>query len=762
MLSENVVLPPSTDLDRRALPRRSLTESFLEHWPRPRRRLARALAYYGGGAALSVIILICLIGRWQVDLTIPFSYGGDGVFTQMWVQGLIENGWYLRHPRLGAPGELDLAAFPMADGMHFAILKVITFLVPRPGIACNLYYLLTYPLATLAALFALRRLGVTGAAALVCSLLFSFLPYHYLRGTGHLFLAAYYHVPLLVLLAIRVYEGQSPFHVDGEHGASSPRWSWRSWPAVGAIAVCLLAGSGGVYYAFFTCFFLLVAGACAAWRMRRFQPLTGSLALAAFVSLTVLVNVAPFIIDRWQHGVNECAVQRLPAHAENHGLKIAQLLLPVTGHRVSALRAFKDRYNTPATPLVNENDSATLGCVAGVGFLLLIIGLFARPRSVASGDVWSGLSVLNLSAVLLGTIGGFSSLLSFLFIPWIRGYNRVSVFIAFFALALVALALSRLQDRLATTARRRALYYGGLAMLLGLGLFDQTNRGFAQVQHETTRRDFAEDAEFVARIESALPQGSTIFELPYLPFPEVAPPRPMADYDPFRPYFHSTALRWSFGTVKGTYADAWQQSVVRKPLKEMVDTLALAGFGGIYIDRRGYGDRAAELESRLHELVDYPPLCSSSGRFAFYDLGPHREKLKQTCTDWERCQQDARALLLVTWPRGGELSEADGCKDWRWSRDNAVCLVHNPTNRAKTGALEMTLECRSPRPCQLRLDGELIREELSISGGPIHFRWRITIPPGQHAIRFHCNGHPGLSSRDLRLVEIDPHAQPGD
>jgi phosphoglycerol transferase len=515
----------------------------------------------------------------------------------------------------------------------------------------------------------------------------------------------------------------------------------------------VLAGSGGVYYAFFGCFFLLVAGATASWRERRLHPLSSSAVLVGLISLTVLANVLPFMSDRWQHGPNECAVQRLPANAEIYGLKIAQLLLPVTGHRVSALRALKDRYNDPSTPLVNENDSATLGCVAGVGFLFLIVGLLIRSRYNARDDLRHGLGVLNASAVLLGTIGGFSSLLSFLLTPWIRGYNRVSVFIAFFALTMVALVLSRLQARLATTGGRQMLCYVALVALLGLGLLDQMNRGFAHIQHEATHRAFAEDAEFIARIESQVPEGSMVLELPYLPFPECPPPRPMADYDPFRPYLHSTKLRWSFGAVKGTYADAWQQAVLYRPVKEMVAALALAGFGGIYVDRFGCD---ADLESLLRDRIDSPPLCSSSGRFAFYDLGPYREKLRQTCSaaEWQRRRQEALTPLLVTWPRGGELCEADGCMSWRWSRDNAICLVHNPTNQVRRASLEMTLEAAGTRSCKLRLDGPLIQEQLTVSGEPTRFTRTLVVPPGEHPIQFHCNGHPALRSRDLRLVEI--------
>src|SRR5438270_707913 len=95
----------------------------------------------------------------------------------------------------------------------------------------------------------LRPLAAYDSAIGLC-LLFAFLPYHFMRGLGHLFLASYFLIPLLVLLALRLYLDQSPFC----------RRDLFSRRTLGAVLLCLLAGSGGVYYAFFACYFLFFAG----------------------------------------------------------------------------------------------------------------------------------------------------------------------------------------------------------------------------------------------------------------------------------------------------------------------------------------------------------------------------------------------------------------------------------------------------------------------------------------------------------------------
>lgn len=46
---------------------------------------------------------------------------------------------------------------------------------------------------------------------------------------------------------------------------------------------------------------------------------------------------------------------------------------------------------------------------------------------------------VNLFAFLLGTVGGFGAVFSFVIRPQLRGLNRISVYIAFFSIAAVRL-----------------------------------------------------------------------------------------------------------------------------------------------------------------------------------------------------------------------------------------------------------------------------------------------------------------------------------
>src|SRR5206468_3125566 len=85
----------------------------------------------------------------------------------------------------------------------------------------------------------------------------------------------------------------------------------------------------------------------------------------------------------------------------------------------------------------------------------------------------------------------------------------------------------------------------------------------------------ANDAEFVGRIEAALPAGSMVFQLPLIEFPEGAEPGTVGPYDLARAYLHSKSLRWSFGAMKGRYGDSWQKHAADRPVPEMLRTLAM-------------------------------------------------------------------------------------------------------------------------------------------------------------------------------------------
>lgn len=582
-----------------------------------RRRLT-ALGAYAFVAAGSMALLVRILKLWLADLSVPMNDYRDALLAQMWTKGVLEHGWYLRNPSLGAPGELQMHDYPLAESLHFCMLKLLGLATPDFGVAFNLYYLLGFPLAAITCLFALRRFQVTYPSAIAASLLYAFMHYHFFRGEEHLFLASYYVVPLSVMVVLWVYLGRLtwPFQQASPEGPEGRRRFW------GSLAVALLQASAGVYYAFFACYLLLVAGAAAALRQRSFRALAPAAALIAVTSLGGLANMAPNLLYRYRHGANPEVAQRSLDDAEIHSLKIGQMLLPAPRHRLAKWAAARQKYD--ATPLsAGEKQGCALGVIGAAGFLSLLGALLRWRGRSSEPHLIDALAALNVFSLLLAVNGGFGTLIALLVSPQLRGYNRISIYIALFSLFAAALGCDRLLARLAKLGRPRWQLYLLLAAVVVLGVVDQAGRGRVP-DYTGLKARFANDAEFVARVEAALAPGDMVFQLPYFPFPEHPPVLGVECYDSVRPYLHSHELHWSYAAMKGRQVDLWQREVQARPADELVAAIAAKGFRGLCIDRRGYADRAADLEERLQALLGAPPLVSGDDRMSFFSLGTTR------------------------------------------------------------------------------------------------------------------------------------------
>jgi phosphoglycerol transferase len=687
----------------------------------------------------TVIILAVLLELWRADLRIPLQYlqRGDLLWVDALTKGIIENGWYLSNPSLGMPVGLQLYDFPMADGAHVTALKLLSLLSHDHGVVLNAYFLLGFPLTTATALWAMRDLGISYGPSIVASVLYAFLPCHFLRGEVHLFLASYYAVPLIVMMMLRI-------AVPASHG-------WR-WPV--GIAVGLLVASSGIYYAFFACALLIVAGGAAAVEQRRSSPLVVAGMLVAIVAAGVLANVAPSVLYHLRHGANPHVAQRVAGDAEVYGLKITQLLLPQQQHRLPSFRALKATYDVSA-PLVNENDAASLGIVGSSGFLWLL-GLVLVNGGLRTDAREKVLARLNLAALLLGTIGGGGSLFAFLVTPGLRAYNRISVYIAFFSLAEAAILLDRVCLRWLTVRRATALPYACLGGLLVLGVLDQTPSTVIPPYEELAATYRTED-EFVRRAEDVLPAGAMVFQLPYVPFPESPPTVKMSDYDPFVPYLHSRLLRWSYGAMRGRSGDAWQARREGKKGSDLVDSLAVAGFDGVYVDRNGYADRGRATEADLEATLGARPLVSADGRRALFDLSAYRQHLEaRSPADGRARRVDAPThAVAVEWREGFYDEERSATSVWHWCSGRCSLALTNPSSREQVVRLRLRFATASAS--RLLIAGDLLRDSVEV---PALYEREIRLPPGVHRLELRSDARPVSAVGDPRSLVLqvsDPH-----
>jgi phosphoglycerol transferase len=593
---------------------------------RDRVELLADASLYVAAALLPLGIIAWLMGLSTAEISIPLTYGSDALLTQAWIKGLIETGSYLTNPSLGAPGITQFYDYPSADGISFLVLRVFGLFGMSSVTAINLYYLVGYAAVSVATAFVLRRLHVSRLSSLGVAVLFALLPFHYMSGENHLFLSIYWIIPLLLLVLVWLDTPNPP--LVAQIAERRFPFALRNRRSIAAFVICCAAGASGVYYMFFGCFFIAVVGLRAAVRDRSYRVALAAAALILASGLVFAAQMVPSVVS-WAHdGKNPVASVRNPFEAETYGLRITQMLLPIENHRVPSMAAMRARYIAASPGGNTEANLAALGIVGSLGFLLSISAVllgWPRSRRGSEGPPETDqpvslrlLGFLTVSGLLLGTVAGFGAVFAAAVTPQIRGYNRISVFIALFALV----TLGVLADRFLGLRKRAAWHVAGpvvVVLVVIVGVLDQTPASLdGGVKYAAAL--YAADAGFGEQVQSELPSAASVFQLPYLPFPESPPLYGMADYQPFRGYLHTTGLHWSYGAMKGRPDAAWQEATAALPAPAMVQQLRAAGFTAIWVQLNGYDDGGAAIRVALDKLLGPPATVSGDGVLAVWRL----------------------------------------------------------------------------------------------------------------------------------------------
>ena len=712
------------------------------------RWLPEAITYALSGL-LCCGALVWALQLWRADPSVPLYYGhgSDISFQFMLAKDVVDHGWYLHNPRLGAPGQQDLGDFPMPDLVTFVSMKVMSWFTSSWAAIIDVYFFTGFLLATWSALAVLRHFGMARAPAVLASVLFAFAPYHFYRGEWHLQLSEYFVVPLAGLLTLWVMSGERLFTL-----VRRSRFLFLPVPSkkgLLAIACCAVLGSDGAYYAFFTIFLLAGAGLYRVFEGRKFHRAGTAALLAGVILLALVLNLLPNIVHFLADGKNPQVAARLPSEAETFALKLTQLVMPIPGHRIPWLAHFKAAYDEAQPGGITEADAAALGTFGTAGFCFLLLSLFAGYPSLGHPGLIRRLSVLNLWAFLIGTLGGIGSLVAWTITTQIRAYNRISIFISFFSITAAAAVLDAIWRKWARTVVSRVIGAAALAGMLAAGLFDQVARS-TEPSYERSSALYRSDLDFATHAERWLPHGTMILELPILDFPETQAPGNMVDYDPVIPYLNSTTLRWSYGAIKGRYWGLWQDGMISRPIENIVDTAAASGFGAIYIDRNGYADKANAMGAKL-DALGIAHIEARNGRYWLYDIRPYAARMQAAFTpaNWERMQDVVLHPLVLQWLPACSAMEGDARQNWHWCGASGGFQVDNSSSHSKRLAIRAGIAASTPGACSLHIDGPGWNETVPLTNAtPRPLVHSLEAPPGTSFVR--------MTSDCQRLVTTDP------
>ncbi|PHX43684.1 sugar translocase [Pseudomonas sp. NZIPFR-PS5] len=520
----------------------------------------------------------------------------------------VTEGWLFDNARSGYPFGSNFLDFPGSDAADHVLIKLLSLLGGGWPAGLKLFYLLGFPSCFVATYVVARAFGLNRSFALATSVLYTFVPFHFLR-LQHLFYTWYLVAPAFFYLALDIYLTR----------AAPPRAAIKSTLRkllITALGMLILA-SFGVYYALFGVIILASAGVMSVVKWRNAHGVKKAALLIGATVFGVAINIAPNVIGTYRHGHNLEVAQRPPADSEIYGVKMIQLLMPRTDHRISRLGGFAQRYNQNS-PLVNENATSSFGVFGAAGFMIALLYLIFAPARPESDGRLRLLAVATFVLFLFATVGGLGSLFALAVSPSIRGWNRNSIFMACGALLFFFIALQHLLNAKAPKLANHSVLIAS-AMIFA-GLYDQTAPACKDC-NALVKASFDSDERFVHSIEDALPRGGSIYQLPYIGFPEVPLLNSLSPYQMTAGVLHSKELKWSFGGMKGRPGDLFYRSLAQEPMTRQMEVVRKLGFNGIYIDRRGYADNAESLIQELSALLGHPPLLQSDNKeLVFFKL----------------------------------------------------------------------------------------------------------------------------------------------
>ena len=167
-------------------------------------------------------------------------------------------------------------------------------------------------------------------------------------------------------------------------------------------------------------------------------------------------------------------------------------------------------------------------------------------------------SLPALVALVFGITTGLATIFAYAVTPKFHAPGRISIFVAFFSLVAVGVLLDAGIRRWADS--RRWVAAAAAAAIVIVGIADQTTPLFVPRWDEVASA-WREDEAYAETARETLPDGSSVFQLPYTAFPDNDAPGETIDYDGARPYIHGTELRWSYGAMKGRPED-WAAPLV--------------------------------------------------------------------------------------------------------------------------------------------------------------------------------------------------------
>ena len=591
---------------------------------------AQSILIYLAAPLISLFTVFLVFQINILDLGKPiFSYDGDSLFILLLIKTIISQGWFFFNPAVGLPhidGIFYFHDFPLqASSFNFLVFKLISYFTQNPLLILNIFFIASFSLISFTSFIALKSLKTGNLSAILVSVLYAFMPYHFIKGVNHIFLSNYMVIPLIFMVSMWIFEKKISLITLDKDGKFYLKPN--QYFTYGALIIIFMSVND-IYYAFYGSIIFIISWFISALQSGKFlnKNLFNLVALAFLQLLVILIIYFPSIIFWQKHGYNNLS-DRIISDSEFFGLKIVNFFLPVTNHYIEFFRDISFAFIDAVGGGERVAQSLGLGVSFCLIFLLLwpllkmsnkseLLNKIIQKFSLTKRDqeIVNRLSSMSLLAILFSTTGGLVMFIAMIF-PSIRSHARFSILIAFFALVLLSLFFDKIVE--SKIFQKKILAKILVIFITILMIFDQSgNHKINEDKIVKNIQKFAIDKKFIQNIEQDFAKDAAIFNLPFAEFPVAR------NYQNLLGYIHSENLRWSYPAMSGRESNKWQKKVIKLPFAELIAEIKNAGFQGILINIPNYtADHGADkMQEMLRKFSKGAAKFSDNSQWVFYDI----------------------------------------------------------------------------------------------------------------------------------------------
>jgi hypothetical protein len=527
-----------------------------------------SLAIYSGVFVAAILGPVWVHRLTLRDLTYPWRVVDSDLSSAYSLAQATGQSWFgLVHHSLGAPFTADLSFAFIPDDLQIEIIRILTHLTHNPFVAVNFFYILTFGLCATTFLFLTEQFKISRWISAPLALSYAWLPYHFTRmDVGHVFLAAYYMIPIGVVYAHRLFE----YLIDSREVFFPRTWSRKFAFAIGIVAV----GSSGAYYGVF---FALIAAAMIILAPRQSRTVPQVIRRSAEVCITsflfILAPLTRIVISQFR-GL-ETVLTRSPEESVQFGGSISRLLVPWGTWLPEKMLPLvsKMEYEWNASPLLGV-----------IGVWILMLRIFITLAKHDSKNTENSINFIFLLSLLLYVASGFGLVFAYGIDPSFRCWNRLSVVIM--TIALLTLATFVSQIKFSNVAKSILL----VVVAVVTQLTPLKSAGIGMEPDEISQTAFNSLQTVAEFIQREVKPGCKILQLPIMEFPEGGQVGRVGNGNHLWLPLLTDGFHWSYGAPKGSFAGDYWTSYKLGSIEATAQKASDDSFCAILSDRRSGAD----------------------------------------------------------------------------------------------------------------------------------------------------------------------------